>query len=81
MSFCKYKDIFGKPNEGVHSYRIFDIAIVDTLLTIIIGYFISKFFKLNFYYVLISLFIISIIVHKIFCVETTLTKFFIPSKN
>ena len=46
MSLCKYKDIFGKPNEGPHSYRFLNIAIVDTVLTIILGYFISKFFKL-----------------------------------
>lgn len=29
MSLCEYKDIFGIPNEGVHSYRLFNIAIVD----------------------------------------------------
>ena len=27
--FCEYKDIFGKVGEGVHSYRIFNIAIVN----------------------------------------------------
>lgn len=74
MSLCKYKDIFGKPKEGPHSYRIFNIAIVDTVLTIIIGYFIAKFFKLKLLYVLIVLFIVGTIIHKIFCVETTLTK-------
>jgi F0F1-type ATP synthase assembly protein I len=76
MSFCKYKDVFGKVKEGPHSYRIFNIAIVDTLLTIIIGYLISKYFKLKLINVLIVLFILGIIVHKIFCVETTLTKLF-----
>jgi hypothetical protein len=76
MSFCKYKDIFGKPKEGPHSYRILNIAIVDTVLTIIIGYLISKIFKLKLSYVIITLFILGIIVHKMFCVETTLTKLF-----
>ena len=38
MNLCKYKNIFGKSKEGVHSYRILNIAIVDTVLTIIIGY-------------------------------------------
>ena len=76
MNLCKYKDIFGKPKEGVHSYRLLNIAIIDTILTIIIGYLISKYFKIKFIYILIILFILSIIVHKIFCVETTLTKFF-----
>lgn len=27
--FSEYSDIFGKPNEGVHSYRFLDTAIVD----------------------------------------------------
>ena len=35
--FCKYKDIFGKPKEGVHSYRIMNIAIVDVLATILLA--------------------------------------------
>ena len=76
MSLCKFKDVFGKPKEGPHSYRIFNIAVVDTVLTIIIGYLIAKYFKLKLINVLIVLFILSVIVHKIFCVETTLTKLF-----
>ena len=78
MSLCKYKDIFGKSKEGPHSYRFLNIAIVDTVLTIIIGYFISKFFKLNLFQVLIVIFILGTIIHKIFCVETTLTKLLLP---
>ena len=76
MSLCQYKDIFGKPNEGPHSYRIFNIAIVDTVLTIIIGFLISKYFKYNLYIVLLVLFALSIIIHKIFCVKSTLTNFY-----
>jgi hypothetical protein len=30
---CKYKNMFGIPNKGLHSYRIFNIAIVDLTLT------------------------------------------------
>jgi len=76
MSLCQYKDILGKVNEGPHSYRIFNIAIVDTVLTIIIGFLISKYFKYNLYIVLLVLFALSIIIHKIFCVKSTLTNFF-----
>ena len=35
MPLSDYKDIFGKPGEGGHAYRIFDIAIVDVIFTII----------------------------------------------
>ena len=67
---CKYKDILGKVGEGVHSIRIYDIAIIDVILTIIGAYFISKIFKLNFLNTLIILFILGIILHRIFCVRT-----------
>ena len=35
---CKYKDIFGKVGEGLHSYRLFNIAIVDVISTIFVAY-------------------------------------------
>ena len=37
MSLCKYKNIFGEPNTGIHSVRIFNIAIFDVISTIIVG--------------------------------------------
>ncbi len=75
MNLCKYKDIFGKPKEGVHSYRIFDIAIVDLLLTLIGGYLIHKYYAYK--YISLSLtififFILGIVMHKLFCVNTTI---------
>ena len=35
---CKYKNIFGEPKIGIHKYRLFDIAIIDVIGTIILGY-------------------------------------------
>lgn len=72
--FCKYKDIFGKPNSGIHKYRIYNIAIMDVIFTIIGAYIISASFKLNFPYTLLFLFILGIILHRIFCVRTTIDK-------
>ena len=72
---CKYKDILGKPNSGPHSYRIFNIAIVDVILTVIVAYIIHLFLpKYNFFIILLLLFILGIIVHRIFCVRTTIDK-------
>lgn len=71
---CKYKDALGKPNEGIHKYRIFNIAIVDVLLTIFVAFIISFFSKINFFIILILLFIAGIILHRIFCVRTTVDK-------
>ena len=73
-NLCKYKDILGKPNQGVHSYRIFNIAIVDVLLTILAAYILSIVTKYKFVYTLIFMFILGIISHRIFCVRTTIDK-------
>ena len=35
---CKYSELFGKVKGGVHSYRIYDIAIIDVISTIIGAY-------------------------------------------
>lgn len=74
MSMCKYADIFGKPNTGLHSYRFFNIAIVDVILTIIGGYSISKLFNYKTKDTIIILFMIGIIMHRLFCVDTTIDK-------
>ena len=71
---CKYKDIFGKVGKGIHSYKIFNISIFDVLLTILVAFIISLFTKYNFISILISLFILGIILHHIFCVRTTIDK-------
>lgn len=72
--FKNYNEIFGKPNEGIHSYRFFNIAIIDLLLTIIGSIIIAKFFNFNFFLVLLIIFILGIIIHRLFCVNTTINK-------
>ena len=74
VDLCKYKDILGKPNQGVHSFRIFNIAIVDVLLTILAAYILSIFTKFNLIYTTLLMFILGIISHRIFCVRTTIDK-------
>lgn len=72
---CKYKDILGKVNEGVHSIRLFDIAIVDVILTFILSYIINLLIpKYKFINILIGMFILGIILHRLFCVRTTIDK-------
>lgn len=73
--FCKYKNIFGEPNTGLHEYRILDIAIVDVILTILAALFINIYLPhYNVIVILFVLFLIGIISHRIFCVRTTIDK-------
>lgn len=75
MDSCKYKNMFGEPNTGIHKYRLFNVAVVDVIFTIIGGYMISKYFGYKLKNTLIVLFLLAIIVHKLFCVKTTINNF------
>jgi hypothetical protein len=67
---CPYRHIFGEERKGFHSLRLFDIAIGDVFLTILLSLFISYVSKLNVITTFIIVFIIGIVVHRIFCVNT-----------
>ncbi len=80
--FCKYKDIFGKPGEGIHSFRIFDISVLDVLVVVFLAYIIQLSVpSFSFIYILIILFIIGIFVHRLFCVRTTIDKLLFNDYN
>ncbi len=81
MNLCKYKDILGIPGKGIHSYRILNIAIADVIMTIIAAFIISYFFKFNFWIVLLILFILGILLHRLFCVRTTIDKLIFPNAS
>jgi cytochrome b subunit of formate dehydrogenase len=70
FGLCKYKHIFGEPNAGIRKYRIFDIAIFDTVVVIVSGILISYFTGYKLWKTLAVLFISGIIVHRLFCVTT-----------
>ena len=80
MNLCKYKNILGKPNEGIHSVRIFNIAIMDVLSTIIVGIIIQLFLMrvchiyIDLFIILFILFSLGILLHRLFCVRTTIDK-------
>lgn len=73
-TLCKYKNIFGKEGEGVHSIRLFNVAIVDVIFTLIGAYFIAKFLKVSLVATIVIVFVIGILAHRLFCVNTTINK-------
>ena len=86
MSLCQYKDLLGKSGEGAHSIRIFNIAIIDVLATILLAVIIHQFileklfhiYWISIWWVLVACFIIGIISHRLFCVRTTIDKLLFP---
>jgi hypothetical protein len=79
VDLCHYKDIFGRPKEGAHAYRIFDIAVVDVAATVVVAYVIARVFGFAFWKSLVTLFLIGIISHRAFCVRTTVDKWVFPN--
>ena len=74
--FGKYQHMFGKPKEGPHRFRIFNIAIVDVVLTLLLARFLNYHFFPDVRYVVVMFFtfILGIIMHRIFEVRTTIDK-------
>lgn len=66
---------FSEPRQGIHSIRIFDIAVVDLILTIILSIIISRH---NFIAVFIILVIISILVHSMLGIKTKTNAWLMP---
>ena len=78
---CQYKDLFGRPREGAHAYRLFDVAVVDVVATIVVAFIIARVFGVVFWKSLVALFLLGIISHRVFCVETTLDKLIFSDKK
>lgn len=75
MQFCEYKNALGVPGKGIHSYRIFNIAVVDVLLTFVLAYVIKLVGNYeSYWYVLLYTFVAGILLHWVFCVDTTVNK-------
>lgn len=87
FNLCQYKNIFGAPGTGIHKYRFFNIALVDTLAVLLLAVFITwiwykkfatKKNKKHVGWVLLgvsmSLFALGVVAHRLFCVDTTVDK-------
>ena len=70
FDLCKYKNMFGEPRVGIRKYRIFDIAIFDTVITVWCVYVLSWLFKWPFWTTLVIVLLLGIFVHRLFCVLT-----------
>lgn len=74
MSLCRYADSLGKPGEGVHAPRLFGVAIVDVVLTVLAAALIAYLGSWPFPWVLLACFLAGILAHRLFCVHTTVDR-------
>jgi hypothetical protein len=75
--FSQYKNIFGQPYNGVHSYRLFNLPIIDYIMSIILALLITYITKIPFELIIIIVLLMGVISHYLFCVETNLMKYFL----
>ena len=73
--FSNYKYILGIPKQGVHKYRFLDTAMVDYILTILLSGLTTFLTKIPLVLTTIAWFIIGIISHILFGLETNSVKY------
>jgi len=71
---CQYKNMFGQPHQGIHSYRIGPLALVDVVGTVLLAWWIHWMYPktLSFGWALVGCFGLGMVCHYVFCVQTAL---------
>ena len=78
IMLCPYREVFGRVGEGVHAYRMFNIAIVDVVATILVAVLLHWWCKLDVFILLGLFFLLGILAHRAFCVRTTVDRWLFP---
>jgi uncharacterized membrane protein len=79
INLCKYRNALGVPGKGAHSIRLIGVAIVDVIMTLVGAYIIAYFARTSFAWTAAGLFLLGIILHRMFCVRTTIDKLLFPN--
>lgn len=79
--YCSYRNTFGEPNTGFHSFRILDVAVEDLLGTTLASYLISYNYDFSFLSVFLFFMVLAIAFHRLFCVDTTINKLIFGEVN
>jgi hypothetical protein len=76
---CPYKDILGVPGKGIHSTRFLGVAIADVVMTVIGAVLLAYWMKWNVWYTIAGMFVLGVVLHRAFCVRTTVDRFLFPN--
>ena len=79
INLCKYRNALGVPGKGAHSIRLGGVAIVDVIMTLLGAYIIAYFTRTSFAWTAAGFFLLGIILHRLFCVRTTIDKLLFPN--
>lgn len=75
MDLSQYKDSLGQPRQGFHAARvpILDVALWDTVGTIVIATCIALMFRLSIWKTVVAAFVLGMLMHIAFDVRTRQT--------
>lgn len=71
---CQYRDALGEPGKGVHAVRVGGIAVVDLLLTLLVGAGLAHVFGWRVELTWLALLGLGVFVHRLFCVNSTVNQ-------
>ena len=74
-----FDDTIGVPNVGIHSYKIFSVSYMDVGVVLIGAIIIAWVMKWSYVKTIVVTFILGIVVHRLFCVRSTVDKLLFPS--
>jgi hypothetical protein len=75
--FCQYKDSLGIPEKGFHTHFM-GIAVMDVVATIVLMELVVYFFKTPRLLTLFALLLTGVVLHRLFCVRSTVDKYLFP---
>jgi hypothetical protein len=78
---CKYRNALGVPGKGVHSLRLGGVAVADVVMTLVGAYIIAYYARASFAWTAAGLFLLGIVLHRLFCVRTTIDRLLFPAKK
>jgi hypothetical protein len=81
FNLCKYRNALGVPGKGAHSIRLTGVAVVDVIMTLVGAYIISYYARTSFAWTAAGFFLLGIILHRLFCVRTTIDKLLFPNAD
>jgi len=67
---CPYANALGVPGQGVHSTRIYGLALFDTFATIVLAIFFSWVFEISVWKSLVFWFVFGEVLHYAFGTQT-----------
>ena len=74
FNVCPLRNAFGLAGKGIHSYRIYDIAVMDFVVTFVGAAILAFIFSWPLGWTFLGLFLLGIFVHRIFYARTTIDK-------